>query len=247
MINLQSRSAICDRRITESANHRISIRIRRCHGSVLTCRLQADSRARSIARRPHAARRCRSSPSRPANGAPESCPPTKWRCFRRRVEETGIRPVVAHNSYLINVGCGGVRAARRSRLRRSARNSIARSCSGSTGSSCIPARTRPAARRMACARSARAIAGLLEGAAALSREGTARAHRRPGHQPRLPIRTSGDDSRPRRRSSPRVGVCLDTCHLLTAGYDLCTDEGYDATFRDFDRIVGLDRLQGAST
>src|SRR4030095_13768960 len=33
-------------------------------------------------------------------------------------------------------------------------------------------------------------------------------------------------------------------HLLTAGYDLCTAEGYTSTFHDFDRTVGLDRLQG---
>ena len=26
--------------------------------------------------------------------------------------------------------------------------------------------------------------------------------------------------------SPRVGVCLDTCHLLAAGYDICSEEGY---------------------
>jgi deoxyribonuclease-4 len=43
--------------------------------------------------------------------------------------------------------------------------------------------------------------------------------------------------------SPRVGVCLDTCHLLTSGYDLCSVEGYRRTFRDFDRIVGLDRIK----
>jgi len=43
--------------------------------------------------------------------------------------------------------------------------------------------------------------------------------------------------------SSRIGVCLDTCHLLTAGYDLCTPEGYAATFHDFDRVVGLDRLR----
>ena len=43
--------------------------------------------------------------------------------------------------------------------------------------------------------------------------------------------------------SPRVGVCLDTCHLLTAGYDLCTDDGYAATFEEFDRIVGLGRIK----
>jgi deoxyribonuclease-4 len=40
----------------------------------------------------------------------------------------------------------------------------------------------------------------------------------------------------------RLGVCFDTCHALAAGHDLTTDEGYDAVFAAFDRIVGLDRL-----
>jgi deoxyribonuclease-4 len=43
--------------------------------------------------------------------------------------------------------------------------------------------------------------------------------------------------------SPRVGVCLDTCHLLTAGYDVCSEAGYEETFKEFDRIVGLDRIR----
>lgn len=42
---------------------------------------------------------------------------------------------------------------------------------------------------------------------------------------------------------PRVGVCLDTCHLLAAGYDLTTDTGYLKTFRDFGRTVGFERLR----
>ncbi len=41
----------------------------------------------------------------------------------------------------------------------------------------------------------------------------------------------------------RVGVCLDTCHLLAAGYDLTTDEGYAETFAEFGRVVGFDRLR----
>ncbi len=41
----------------------------------------------------------------------------------------------------------------------------------------------------------------------------------------------------------RVGVCLDTCHLLAAGYDLCSTEGYTSTFRQFGRLVGFDRLK----
>jgi deoxyribonuclease-4 len=42
----------------------------------------------------------------------------------------------------------------------------------------------------------------------------------------------------------RVGVCLDTCHTFTAGYDLRTVEACDATFAEFDQIVGFDYLRG---
>jgi len=40
----------------------------------------------------------------------------------------------------------------------------------------------------------------------------------------------------------RVGVCLDTCHLIASGYDLCSPEGYASTFKQFGRLVGFDRL-----
>lgn len=42
----------------------------------------------------------------------------------------------------------------------------------------------------------------------------------------------------------RVGVCIDTCHAFTAGYDLITDEGYAETFGKFEKIVGLNYLKG---
>jgi deoxyribonuclease-4 len=42
---------------------------------------------------------------------------------------------------------------------------------------------------------------------------------------------------------PRVGICLDTCHLLASGYDLVSEAGYKQTFRDFGRIVGFERLK----
>ena len=42
----------------------------------------------------------------------------------------------------------------------------------------------------------------------------------------------------------RVGVCLDTCHTFTAGYDLRTREAYDKTMGAFDRIVGAQYLMG---
>jgi deoxyribonuclease-4 len=42
----------------------------------------------------------------------------------------------------------------------------------------------------------------------------------------------------------RVGVCLDTCHTFTAGYDLRTREAYDKTMDEFERVVGFKYLCG---
>ncbi|MDR2868537.1 MAG: deoxyribonuclease IV [Bacteroidales bacterium] len=41
----------------------------------------------------------------------------------------------------------------------------------------------------------------------------------------------------------RVGVCIDTCHTYSAGYDLRTAEGYLQTFAEFDQIIGLNYLR----
>ena len=42
----------------------------------------------------------------------------------------------------------------------------------------------------------------------------------------------------------RAGVCIDTCHSYAAGYDLKSEEGYEKTFREFDKIVGMNYLKG---
>ncbi|MDE5707231.1 MAG: deoxyribonuclease IV, partial [Alistipes sp.] len=42
----------------------------------------------------------------------------------------------------------------------------------------------------------------------------------------------------------RVGVCIDTCHAFTAGYDLRTAEACERTFAEFDRVVGMKYLRG---
>lgn len=41
----------------------------------------------------------------------------------------------------------------------------------------------------------------------------------------------------------RVGICLDTCHTYSAGYDLKTPEGYAATWAEFDNVVGANYLR----
>ena len=40
----------------------------------------------------------------------------------------------------------------------------------------------------------------------------------------------------------RMSVCLDTCHAFAAGYEFRTPGGYEKTWREFDKIIGLDRL-----
>ena len=42
----------------------------------------------------------------------------------------------------------------------------------------------------------------------------------------------------------RVGVCLDTCHMFAAGYDLRTTETFEAVFSEFDKTVGFEWLRG---
>lgn len=42
----------------------------------------------------------------------------------------------------------------------------------------------------------------------------------------------------------RMGVCIDTCHAYSAGYDIATPDGYDATWKAFDEIIGAQYLKG---
>lgn len=42
----------------------------------------------------------------------------------------------------------------------------------------------------------------------------------------------------------RVGVCIDTCHIFTAGYDLRTTDACKQTFAEYDEIVGFRYLRG---
>lgn len=40
----------------------------------------------------------------------------------------------------------------------------------------------------------------------------------------------------------RMAVCIDTCHIFAAGYDISTEKGYEKTFKEFEEIVGLEKL-----
>lgn len=43
--------------------------------------------------------------------------------------------------------------------------------------------------------------------------------------------------------SGRLGVCLDTCHIYAAGYDIRTPDAYRNTMEEFDAVVGLDEIK----
>jgi len=41
----------------------------------------------------------------------------------------------------------------------------------------------------------------------------------------------------------RLGICLDSCHIFAAGYDIRTREGYESTIDEFQRLLGLEKLR----
>ncbi len=160
--------------------------------------------------------------------------------FRRRVEETGISPVVAHNSYLINVAAAA--PALRSQSIAALGEELDRAeLLGLDGLVMHPGSYTTGTEEEGLRAIGRAIADLVKSRrrqrVKVILEHTAGQGTNLGHRFEHLSTILGHVN-----GSPRVGVCLDTCHLLTAGYDLCTSEGYAATFTEFDRIVGLDRL-----
>jgi deoxyribonuclease-4 len=160
--------------------------------------------------------------------------------FRRRVEETGIQPVVAHTSYLINLAAAAP-ALRAQSIAALGEELDRAGTLGLAGLVMHPG-------SYTTGNEADGLRLIAEGLAQLLRE-------RPRARTRILLEhTAGQGTNlgyrfehlasilERLDGSPRVGVCLDTCHLLAAGYDLCSAEGYARTFLEFDRIVGLDRI-----
>ena len=161
--------------------------------------------------------------------------------FRRRVADTGITPVVAHNSYLINIAAAAP-ALREQSLAALIEEYDRADALGLHGLIMHPGSYTTGTEAEGLRLIAAGLRALLRG--------------RPGRAPLVLLEhTAGQGSNLGHRfehlaeilaladGSPRIGVCLDTCHLLAAGYDICSEEGYLQTFRDFDRLVGLDRLK----
>lgn len=161
--------------------------------------------------------------------------------FRRRVDETGVHPVLAHNSYLVNIATASpvLRAQSLAALGEELDRAEAL---GLAGLVMHPGSHTTSTPEDGLRLIAEGLHGLLKerprARTAILLEHTAGQGTNLGHRfEQLATIIELLDG------SPRIGVCLDTCHLLTAGYDLCSPQGYRATFREFDRLVGLGRIK----
>jgi deoxyribonuclease IV len=161
--------------------------------------------------------------------------------FRDKVERSGIRPVVAHASYLINLATSA--PALRDRSIAAFGEELDRAeALGLAGvvihPGCYTTGTEDDGIRLV----AEALRSLLHartrGRTLVVLEHTAGQGTSLGWRfeqlARMIDHLDGH---------PRVAVCLDTCHLWAAGHDLGSEAGYRATFDAFDRSVGLDRLR----
>jgi deoxyribonuclease-4 len=168
--------------------------------------------------------------------------PTRVRAFRAALEPSGLGPVVSHGTYLMNL------AAPDGALREQSLGALADEVDRAEALGLLGVVVHPGtcrgddAEEVALERIAAGVRSVLRGRRGgrtmVLLEGTAGQGRCVGyrfeHLARLLELVDG---------SLRVGVCLDTCHLLAAGYDLATPRGYAQTWAAFERLVGLDRLR----
>lgn len=168
-------------------------------------------------------------------------PPAEIASFRQAAQTTGIFPIVAHASYLINV------ATTSPSLRAQSIAALGEEVDRAEALGLMGVVLHPGARMATPAGEAVALVS-----AALEQV----LRERPRGKTMILIEhTAGQGSSlgstfeeiaamlqgVKRRK--RLGVCLDTCHLLAAGYDFSTEAGYRATFDHFERLIGFDNLQ----
>jgi deoxyribonuclease-4 len=167
--------------------------------------------------------------------------PEQVRRFRRRIEETGITPVVSHASYLINL------ATTATALREQSLAAFIDELDRAEALGLLGVVIHPGT----------CTAGTEKDALRLIADGIRHSlAARPGQQTMVLLEHTAGQGRTlgyrfehlaaiieHLDGSVRVGVCLDTCHLTASGYDIVSAAGYQDTFEQFERIVGLDRLR----
>ena len=163
------------------------------------------------------------------------------RLFRERIEQTGITPVVSHASYLINLATT-FPVLREQSISAFVDEIDRAEALGLLGvvihpGTCTAGPDDDALRLIADAIRV-AFKARPRGKTMVLLEHTAGQGRSLGHRFEHLAAIIGH-----LRGSKRIGVCLDTCHLVASGYDITTESGYRDTFEQFDRIVGMERLR----
>ncbi|MFH1926735.1 MAG: deoxyribonuclease IV [Chloroflexota bacterium] len=163
------------------------------------------------------------------------------RLFQQRREETGIDPIVAHDSYLINLGSPKEELWHKSlesfacELDRCALLGVPYlvmhpGSHASDGEEISLQRVSEAFDQLFDRSSGEAVMVLLETTA--------------GQRSSL---GSGFEQLARIielvKRKERLGICFDTCHAFAAGYELRTRQGYERTFQELGQAVGLSRLK----
>ncbi|MGE5813036.1 MAG: deoxyribonuclease IV [Acidobacteriota bacterium] len=167
-------------------------------------------------------------------------PDVEIRQFRRLVRASGVRPVFAHNSYLINI------AASDPQLRKQSLDALWDEIERAESLGLHGLIMHPGSY----------TSGTEAGGLRLIAEGLAELLSRRRLKTMILLEhTAGQGTNLGYRFehlatildgvkwSRKVGVCLDTCHLAAAGYDIAQERGYRDTFRQLDAIVGLDRVK----
>ena len=166
--------------------------------------------------------------------------PADAKTFRARIEQTGIAPVVSHASYLINLATT-FPTLRAQSIAAFVDELDRADALGLLGVVIHPgtctAGTEHDGLRLIAEAIRQALNARPRRKTMVILEHTAGQGRTLGHRFEHLAAIIGH-----LRGTPRVGVCLDTCHLVASGYDITTAAGYDDTFDAFDRIVGMDRL-----
>lgn len=163
------------------------------------------------------------------------------RRFRAACRDAGLRAVVAHNAYLINLASPDEQLWRRSiramidELERCRRLGLSHLVSHpgahvGSGEGRGIRRAAQALERIADALPDHPVKIALETTAG---QGTCLGHRFEHLRDILAACGARD----------RLAICLDTCHVFAAGYDFRTEDSYRNMMREFDLELGTDRLQ----
>ena len=162
------------------------------------------------------------------------------RAFRKAVRQTGLKPVIAHNCYLVNLASGD-RSIRRKSFA-TLLDELNRCDVLGIGDLVIHPGSHPSGPGEAIGYICDALNKAFD--------------KTPDIKVRILLETAAGAGNHAGRTfdelrrmidliqfPKRIGVCVDTCHIFAAGYDIRTEAAYRKTFDEFSKVVGRRRLR----